>query len=391
MPRGMTHAGLIAAATVAALSASCASAPSRPSAAPAACRAAAPLVADAREPLSTTPRTRNVILVAVDGVRWQEIFNGVDADRASDADLPIVGARRLLPHIYRHLVDGGVALGAPGRGAPVYASGPAFASLPGYQELLGGRAATTCGGNGCAPIARATLLDDVRAELGLSPREVAAISSWERMERATSIDNNSIVLSAGRTHGPTRDALRVTGCASALLDDAALAGPGPGHADYRPDRYTAALALEYLRAARPRLLFVGLGDTDEHGHAHDYGAYVGALRDVDRFIGALFDTLAAMGRYGDETTVILTADHGWSDTFFWHGAMAPESSRVWLLAAGGAVPRRGLVGAARSYHLADVAPTARALLELPPPSDPLAGSAIPELLSPAPRVATTRP
>ena len=70
------------------------------------------------------------------------------------------------------------------------------------------------------------------------------------------------------------------------------AGAGPGWLDYRRDRYTAALALEYLVATRPRLLFVGLGDTDEYAHRDDYPRYLDSLRAADQFVGELMTTLA---------------------------------------------------------------------------------------------------
>jgi hypothetical protein len=53
---------------------------------------------------------------------------------------------------------------------------------------------------------------------------------------------------------------------------------------------------------------------------------------------------------------------------------------VWLVAAGASVPSRGLVAAEVVHHLADVAPTARALLEWPADLDPLAGRPIAEIL-----------
>ena len=343
------------------------------------CGAGAQQIATGNSPPqgSHTPR---VILIALDGVRWQEVFLGVDEALARSAGMSpedIVPARQLLPAIWSRVIDRGVAIGAPG-GPQVLASGPEFVSLPGYQELLGGHPATTCGGNGCPPIARATLLDQARARFGAS--QVAAIASWEPVERATSIDNAGFALSVGRHGGAGRARLRVDACTAALLDTGAAVPSSPGWHDYRPDRYTAALALAYLAAVRPRVLFVALGDTDEYGHEGDYGAYLESLRAIDRFVGALFAQLDGMGDDGAATTVLLTADHGWSWDFTSHGSAVPESARSWLLAAGGDVPRRGVIKARAPHVLADVAPTVRALLGLAPDTTPGAGTRIPELL-----------
>jgi hypothetical protein len=263
----------------------------------------------------------------------------------------------------------------------VSASGPAFMSLPGYLELLTGRR-TACRGNGCPPPPLATPLDEIRAELELPPPAVAAISSWEKIERAASADARSITISAGRHGGPTRDRVGAGGCARALLEVAAAAPREAGFFAYREDRYTARIALDYLAVERPRFLFIGLGDTDEHAHLGDYAAYLRSLRSFDRFLGRLLDQLEAMGDYGRETTVLVTADHGRAYGFAGHGESAPESARVFLLAAGGAVPARGLVAAEAPRHLADVAPTVRVLLGLRPDLAPEAGQPLPELLAP---------
>jgi hypothetical protein len=326
--------------------------------------------------------TRNVVLVTIDGARWQEMFRGVDPARAHSAGLPacaVVPSAELLPNLHRWFVRGGVAVGASD-GAPMLASGPNFVSLPGYREILTGRSGARCTSNWCGPIEEPTLLDELRAR---DPSGVAVIASWERIERAAARDPSGIVLSAGRHHGATRDRLRVSAAASALLDAAVAAGASPGVLDYRADRYTAQLALRYLQAERPRFLFVGLGDTDERAHRNDYAGYLASLRAADAFLGELEATLARLGDYGADTTVLVTADHGRAASFRDHGGWAPESSRVWLFAAGGAVRAQGFAPGDRPTRLADIAPTIRRLLALPDDASPRAGTPLEAILGPA--------
>jgi arylsulfatase A-like enzyme len=154
----------------------------------------------------------------------------------------------------------------------------------------------------------------------------------------------------------------------------------PGWLDYRPDRYSAALALQYLVAERPRFLFIGLGDTDEYAHRHNYRGYVSALQAADQFVGQLMDTLATLGDYGAETTVIVTTDHGRAAGFSGHGGDAPESRRVWMFAAGGAVPAVGFADTSRVIHLADIAPTIRLLMGLAADGSAGAGTPVVELI-----------
>jgi hypothetical protein len=322
-------------------------------------------------------RTRNVIVVTIDGVRWQEVFGGVDVQLARGAGVSACG--ELMPNLHRYFVERGVVVGAPGYGE-MEASGPNFVSLPGYEEIFTGRA-SSCTSNFCDHIAEATLLDELREQARLRADEIAVITSWRTIERAAALDDRSITISAGRNGGATRERLRVGASAARLLDEASQAGAYPGWLDYRPDRYTAALALRYVVAERPRFLFVGLGDTDEYAHRRNYGGYVSALRAADKFVGELMDTLARIDGYGAETTVIVTTDHGRAAGFTGHGGDAPESRRVWMFAAGGAVPPVGFAETTRIVRLADIAPTIRAWMGLTPDRSVAAGHPVAELLA----------
>jgi arylsulfatase A-like enzyme len=212
-------------------------------------------------------------------------------------------------------------------------------------------------------------------------------SSWDRIERVASADTADLVLSTGRTRVSNEPALRDDEATSALLNEGRAAAAFPGKAGFRPDRFTAALALRYLETRRPRLMFLGLGEPDEYAHRGDYPGYLAALRAADRTLGELFEALDRMGPRGQRTTVFVTADHGRARDYRFHGRRFPESARVWLLAAGGDVTARGLVRSERSHRLADLAPTLRVVLGLPPDEAPAAGAPIEELFA-APLLAT---
>lgn len=314
-------------------------------------------------PVEPAQATLRVIQITLDGARWQEVFTGVDPGLARAAGLSpaeVVPADALLPEIYRNVVARGVALGAPGRGV-VEASGPVFVSLPGYMELLLG-ARSGCGGNDCAAVDRPTILDELASQPGALLGDVALISSWDGLDKAAAADPSRIAISTGRRGGRTRDSLRVDPTTSAALDDGQASAAFPGEGDYRPDAITARLALGFLSVRRPTFLHVGLGDTDEHAHRGDYAGYLAALRLADRFVGELVETLRRRGDLAS-TTLLITADHGRARDFRNHGK-APESARVFVLAAGGGVPTVGFAVTPDPLHLADVAPTLRTLLGL---------------------------
>lgn len=321
------------------------------------------------------PATKNVVLVTVDGVRFQEIFGGTDARLAAKAHLAparVLDARSLLPNLHARFFDGGTVLGDE-EGA-IRASGPNYISLPGYLEIVRGSGPYDCDDNACPVPPGRSFLDELRADDGVRAGDVAVFASWERIAAVASTepvvessrDRARVLVSAGRSWSGARAIAAGDAELRDLFDRGASAKPFPGHGDYRPDRLTAPLALRYLATRRPRFLWLALGDPDEWAHRGDYGGYLGSLRRTDEILGELFATLDDLGAYGAETSVLFTTDHGRGPLWQLHGR-DELSSRVWLMAAGGAIPARGTVPVAAPRHLADIASTIRALLALPQP------------------------
>lgn len=281
--------------------------------------------------LAATPRTGNgrVVLVTIDGVRWQDVFMGSDPVWSG---APAIPAPVLVPNLYTWTSTRGLRIGgAPSPCGTVHTAGKANVSLPGYLEIFTGRP-THCLDNECKRPAF-TVFD--QAARGGVPA-VASFVSWQRLERAVT---------------------------SQRPDAPVLVSTGP--TSYRADADTAALALAYLRDARPGFLHVGLGDTDESGHADDYPAYLRALRAADAFVGDLAMLLDSQGELG-RTTVIVTPDHGRESGFKEHGALFPESGRTFVFAFGASVERHGeeSVCPKDDITLLDIAPTVRTLLGL---------------------------
>jgi hypothetical protein len=323
-------------------------------------RVESPPTVEREAPASEPPA---VVLVVLDGVRWQDAF-----------------APENTPVMHRLITERGAAVGAPGRGPTISASGPAFVSLPGYSEIFTGRRAHGCADNDCGRARTATLFDEVARVEG-SPGAVAVFSSWERIERAASPHEGAFVLSSGRSVRWHPEALAEDAGVGALLEEGAAADPYPGYGDFRPDRMTSAVALRYLEQRRPRLLYMGLGEPDEYAHRGDLPGYLASLRAADATVGAIFDTLDRMGERGKRTTVFVTTDHGRGVDWRHHGRELPESARVWLFAGGEGIAARGLVRSYRAHRLSDVAPTVRALLDMPSDAAPSAGAPIDELFA----------
>ena len=120
------------------------------------------------------------------------------------------------------------------------------------------------------------------------------------------------------------------------------------------------------------MFFLGLGDPDELAHHGDYAGYVAALRSADETVGKLVEFI------DKKTTIVVTADHGRSVHFNNHGAM-PEAARVWMAAPARASRRAATSCSPHPRRLADIAPTLRVVLGMPPDTSERSGAPIDEL------------
>jgi len=307
------------------------------------------------------PEASRVVLVTIDGVRWEDVFVGTSDEEA--------GGETMMPNLHRLVGDRGIALGGPGCAHDVRASGPNFVSLPGYLEMFTGRP-TTCTHNACPAVDTRTIVDEAR-DAADGKTDVAVFASWGRYARAVARDRKAIVLSAGTAAPPisvAKDAPELR----TYLEAAATHAGYPGHGDYRPDVHTSRIALHYLETKRPRLLVVGLGDADEYAHRGDRAGYRRAMRRADDFVADLDRALTRMAEDGRRTAVLVTTDHGRARSFRGHGGSFPESQRVFFAAFGAGIARRGVTCADAPLRLAHVAGAVRRLLSLDGETGPLA-------------------
>jgi len=333
-------------------------------------------------PVATDARA---VIVTLDGVRWQDVFQGADPD-LRPGEVAAELARRpvaLMPRLHALVASRGIALGADASGPLLDAGAPcgivrtasgANVSLPGYLEIFTGRA-TRCRDNQCPRTLAPTLLDEV-VSAGRGP--VASVGSWEILDHAVSRGDTGVFVAAGRQPWPASRPLAEPLERLVAAGEAADAHPGVG--SYRPDAHTAAIALEVFRTTGPALFHLGLGDPDEWGHKDDYAAYLTSLQEADAAIGELATTLDGMGERGAATLVVVTSDHGRNASFQHHGALHVESGRTWIAAFGRRMVPRGVTCPATEVTLADVAPTLRVVMGLRADRSPDAGRPIPEIL-----------
>lgn len=306
----------------------------------------------AAAPAARAMESRNVVLVTLDGVRRADFYD-----------------RALFPWFWRHA-------GARGAVGNIRLSNPHGVSLPAYQAILAGRA-QPCRDNHCGRVRAETLLERVRAEVGGRREDAALIASWEPMAMAAARREGRVYVSAGNQPvvGGESDPYLQTLAAQARDQRTPWWGG-------RWDVFTFEYGKRFLSLYQPRFLMLSFLDSDQWAHRRHAANYRAILRRYDGWLRELFERLRGLGRYGRETTVLITTDHGRGEgaSFARHGHGLPASQTAWLWALGPCTEPATTLPADRDSH-ADLRPTIEYLLGLRPRACADCGSPIPEVSS----------
>jgi hypothetical protein len=318
-------------------------------------------------------RTENVILITTDGLRWQEVFGGADAQlmnkEAGVGDVAGLGRRfwrataedrrrALLPFFWSVIAREGQVFGHLPRGSAARVTNGHNFSYPGYNEILSGRADARVDSNEKKPNPNVTVLEWLNGRAPYRGR-VAAFCSWDVFPWIVNRERSGVLVNAGFEPVPG------TGERIATLNQL-QAETTPPEDSVRADSFTFMAAMHHLQTARPRVLYIGLGETDDWAHAGRYDRYLLSAHRFDRYMQRLWDTLQSMPGYRGTTSLVLTTDHGRGEAAggAWrtHGAKVPGAENIWIAVLGpdtAALGERANTGAVTQSQ---VAATVAALL-----------------------------
>jgi len=303
-------------------------------------------------PAAQPAQARNVVLITLDGLRWQEFFTGADRDyfkkqkdgKPGPAELRFwrtdATERRklLMPFVWTTIAAKGQILGDASKGSSVRLTNGLWFSYPGYNEMLSGAADARIDSNDKVPNPNVTVLEWLNGRPGFRGR-VAAFGSWDVLPFIVNTGRSRIPVGSGFKPVPA-PATEHERALNELADDL------PPYWSYGTfDAPIVYAALDALRTKKPRVLYVMLGEGDEWAHEGRYDLYLDATFRADRFIKRVWDTLQSLPEYRGQTTLIVTTDHGrgdttkdWSD----HGRDVPAAVSTWLVALGPTVAPLGL-------------------------------------------------
>ena len=298
------------------------------------------------------PDHRNIIVVTIDGLRWQEFFGGADPaylkrDKSGSGGEPErrfwradAGERRtaLMPFMWNTIAAQGQIFGDHNAASDSRLTNGLWFSYPGYNEMFAGRADPKIDTNNKVPNPNVTVLEWLNRRPGFEGR-VAAFGSWDVLPWILNVERSGITVGSGWKPVPAPANEREHAINELAADLPRLWGYGP------PDAPIVYAAIEQLRTRHPRVLYVMLGEGDEWAHEGRYDLYLDAAQRADRFIERLWKAAQSMPEYRDRTTLLVTTDHGrgatikeWTD----HGRDVPAAERTWIALLGPGVPPLGV-------------------------------------------------
>lgn len=322
--------------------------------------------------------SRRVVLITIDGYRWQEVFGGADStlirnskyvsDTAQLCKLfwrPTVQERRmaLMPFTWQFISSHGTLIGDRYIGSRMQVSNKMQFSYPGYNEdLCGYPDDQNVTSNKKIDNPNVNILEVANNTLAYHG-SVLAFGSWDVFPYILNVGRSHLEVNAGFSHSlsphPT--------VREKYLDELEDETPSPW-SDERLDVFTFQYALEAMKSRHPKFIFIGLGETDDFAHGGDYAQYLMSAHRADDFIRRLWDLVQQDNFYRNKTTFIITCDHGrgngsqeigdWRS----HGSSIPSSKETWLMAFGKDIPVKGVIRDSTIYYNKQIAPTIAKIL-----------------------------
>lgn len=313
------------------------------------------------------PVARNLFVITVDGFRWQELFSGADSVILQSEKYtpdhntislqywaPTAAERRekLMPFFWKVIAQKGQVFGNRYLNNKVDAANLYALSYPGYNEMFTGNTDIEISSNRKRKNPNLNVFEYLNNRPGFTGK-VAVFSSWDVFPFILNTERNHLPVNSGyvQTEGVTDAQVMVNTVQRESVTD---------KKSTRYDQLTFIAAKEFLQLNQPRVFCLGLGETDEYAHDGRYDLYLQQASQVDRMIADLWHWVQTTPGYKDNTTFIITTDHGrGSRTGNWtsHGEFISGSSQAWMAVMGPGIEPAGEIKGKGQQYLQQLAQT----------------------------------
>lgn len=319
-------------------------------------------------------KTENLVIVTLDGLRWQEVFGGADAallnnkkftrDSAGiskkfwNDDLTI-RRKNLFPFLWNTIAQEGQLYGNRWLNNKVDNANPYKFSYPGYNEIFTGYPDTSVNSNDKIPNKNINVLEFINYQKKYK-NKVAAFTTWDVFPYILNKWRSGIYVNADT------DSLLFNTEKFKLINDIQNLTTRP--IGVRPDVLTYIAAREYMKEYKPKVLYIAFDETDDLAHAGMYDLYLGSAYAEDRMIEDLWKYIQSTPQYKNKTTLIITCDHGRGDKIKdnWqhHGQKIEEAGEIWIAVIGPDTKPTGEIKTPMQLYQKQLASTFAAILNL---------------------------
>lgn len=320
--------------------------------------------------LNAQKKDTKVVLITLDGFRWQELFTGADpilitnTDYVHDTtslkdqfwkDSPIERRKALMPFIWTEVVKKGQIHGNRNHGSQVDLTNKMWFSYPGYNEILTGKADDErITSNDKIPNPNKTILELANTDPHYK-NKVVAFGSWDVFPCIINGVRSGVPVNAGFDVAEGNLTEK-----ESFLNELQGQIPSPW-GSVRLDAFTHHYALEEMKKNHPSLIYIAYGETDDFAHDGDYSAYLKSAYNTDGFIREIWDYTQSDPFYENNTLFLITTDHGRGteslDTWKSHGANVDGAGSVWLIAFGKGVKGSGEIIESEQLYSNQIAPS----------------------------------
>ena len=314
---------------------------------------------------------QNVFIITIDGVRWQEIFKGADAALLRDPTFVKDSAlmlqqywhhdatesrRRLLPFFWSVIEQQGQLLGNRSLNNKVNVANLYKISYPGYNEIFTGYADKILIPNIDVYNPNSNILQFLNRQKDYKGK-VAAFCSWRVFPYILNESDSSFPINAAYEmadeNAPADTIFNSVQKSIAVKNNT------------RHDLLTFECAKNYIEQQHPKVMYLGLGETDEFAHHGNYDTYLQKLHQADALIAELWYYVQTDPFYKNKTSFIITTDHGrgrksqnWNTHGFWIGG----SGETWLALLGNGIAPKGELNEKQHVYQKQLASTIATLL-----------------------------
>lgn len=320
-------------------------------------------------------KAENLILITIDGCRWQEVFGGADSvilynekfrkteagrlTRKFWAKTAEERRRKLMPFMWSTIAEQGRIYGNRRYENNVSVSNLTNISNPGYSEIFTGYADPEIKSNELKDNPNTNVFEFINKLPGFQGK-AASFASWDRAMGYLNANRSGYMINGGHLDvtGPDLSPLQKT------LNN--LQQLGHRGESSRPDYITYLHAKEYLRLHQPRLLSIGLAWTDDMAHDGSYPNYLEKIFLFDNMIQDLWEYVQQIPQYKEKTAMLITVDHGRGLEEKWvsHGSSVPHSNEIWFAVMGPGISPQGEMKTNVNLYQNQFAQTAAKLLGL---------------------------